>query len=252
MTSTPRRRRSASPRRVASGDGAARLMDFSADAETLARELLGMRLVRQADGRRISGRIVETEAYLGVVDEAAHSYNGRRTPRNDTMYHQGGVAYVYLIYGMHHCMNVVCRDAGDPQAVLIRAVEPVEGLDFMTPRRPAARRQVDLTSGPAKLAAAMDIDRRLDGADLITGDALWLETGEPVDSTEIARTPRIGIGYAGEWVDRPLRFAVATSSFVSGSKAALRAGRARSHFSAAADAAPDAASNGGTDAADGG
>lgn len=189
--------------------------DFSADSKTVARDLIGRRLVRIIDGRRVGGRIVETEAYLGVEDRAAHSYGGRRTARNEAMYLPGGHAYVYFIYGMHYCMNVVCAAADDPQAVLIRAIEPEEGIDLMSERRPKARRREDLTSGPAKLTSALAIDRGLNGASLVTGEALWIEPGRPVSPRRIVTGPRVGIGYAGRWARRPLRYADRRSSCVS-------------------------------------
>jgi DNA-3-methyladenine glycosylase len=187
---------------------------YQRDAETLARALLGRVLVRVLeDGTRLAGRIVETEAYLGVEDKAAHSYGGQRTPRNAAMWGPAGHAYVYFIYGMHFCMNVVARRAGDPQAVLLRALEPLEGLELMRGHRagriPAARlKPRDLCSGPARLCQALAIDRGLDHADLVTGNELFIERGRPVPPERILATPRIGIGYAEEWADKPLRFAV--------------------------------------------
>ncbi len=114
----------------------ARFNSFASDPVTVARRLLGQRLVRVTDGRRLSGTIVEVEAYLGADDRAAHTFNGRRTPRNQSMYLSGGHAYVYFTYGMHYCLNVVCGAPGDGVAVLVRAIEPTEGLDLMFARRP--------------------------------------------------------------------------------------------------------------------
>lgn len=191
------------------------------DPVSLARALLGQRLVRVlADGTRLAGRIVETEAYLGVVDRAAHSYGGRRTPRNAAMWGPAGRAYVYFVYGLHHCMNVVAEDVERPTAVLIRALEPLEGLESMRAhragRRPARRlRDTDLCSGPAKLAQALRLDRALDGADLVAGDALFLERGARVAPRRIVAAPRIGVAYAAEWADKPLRFYVAGNPHVS-------------------------------------
>ena len=194
---------------------------YARDAATLARALLGRRLVRVLDdGTRLAGRIVETEAYLGVQDRAAHSYGGRRTPRNAAMWGPAGHAYIYFVYGLHHCMNVVAQHAGRPEAVLIRALEPLEGLERMRTHRagkvPAERlRDTDLCSGPAKLAQALALDRALDGADLVTGHALFLERGAPVRRARIIAGPRIGVGYAGEWARKPLRFHVAGNAHVS-------------------------------------
>ena len=137
---------------------------FDDDPVTVARRLLGQRLVRIVRGHRFAGTIVEVEAYLGAIDRAAHTYGGRRTPRNESMYLGGGHAYVYFTYGKHYCVNVVCGPAGGGTAVLLRAIEPTEGLAAMGCRRIRARRETDLCSGPAKLTQAFDIDRALDGA----------------------------------------------------------------------------------------
>src|SRR5262245_36914071 len=119
---------------------APRFLDFDADPVTTARRLLGQELVHVVDGRRLAGRIVEVEAYLGPADRAAHSFGGRRSARNATMWAGGGRAYVYFVYGMHHCVNVVCGPAGSGTAVLLRALEPSEGIEEMFVRRPGARR----------------------------------------------------------------------------------------------------------------
>jgi DNA-3-methyladenine glycosylase len=185
---------------------------YARDAAVLARALLGQVLVRVLeDGTRLSGVIVETEAYLGVEDRAAHSFGGRRTARNAAMWGPAGHAYIYFIYGMHHCMNVVAEGPGEPSAVLLRALEPLEGIERMRRHRAgriaAARlRDIDLCSGPAKLAQALAIDRALDGADLVTGHALFIERGRRVPATRIVAAPRIGVGYAREWAHEPLRF----------------------------------------------
>jgi len=195
---------------------------FARDPVTLARALLGQRLVRVLeDGTRLAGRIVETEAYLGVEDRASHSCGGRRTPRNAAMWGPAGHAYIYFIYGLHHCMNVVAEGAEQPSAVLIRALEPLEGLEAMRKHRAgkvhAARLgDTDLCSGPAKLAQALRLDRNLDGADLVHGEALFLERGASVHRARIIATPRIGVDYAGEWAATALRFLEAGNPHVSG------------------------------------
>lgn len=194
---------------------------YQRDTVAVARGLLGQRLVRQrSDGTRLAGLIVETEAYLGPEDQAAHTKNGHRSARNESMYQQGGTGYVYFTYGMHHCINVVTRDARHPQAVLIRALQPcVDGpsLAAMAEQRPGAKRVTDLCSGPAKLCAALNIDRALDGCDLVGGDLLWLERARAraLATTRIASGPRVGVAYAGDWADRPLRFWVGGNRFVS-------------------------------------
>jgi len=190
---------------------------FQRDATTLARALLGQRLVRIDRGRRLAGIIVEVEAYLGVIDKAAHTYRGRRTPRNEAMYGEGGTAYVYFTYGLHHCLNVVAQTRDHPEAVLLRALEPTEGLDLMRRRRPAARREADLCSGPAKLCQALHIDRALNGLDLLRSDALFLEQTRQraLPRRQIEAGPRVGIDYAAEWRDKPLRFWVRANPHVS-------------------------------------
>ena len=181
---------------------------------TVARDLLGKLLVvPAADVERVSGIIVETEAYRGPLDRAAHSYGGRRTKRTEPMYAIGGTAYVFFVYGMYYQFNVVTHAAETPHAVLIRAVEPCEGLELMRKRR-HGQPDRNLTKGPGKLCIAMGIDRRLDGADLL-GQQVWLEDRSPVKRSQILSGPRIGIDYAGEWISKPWRFWIKDNPFVS-------------------------------------
>lgn len=196
---------------------------YSMDPESLAQRLIGAVLVRTTgDGDRLSGMIVETEAYLGVEDKAAHSYGGRRTARTEPMYHAPGTAYVYFTYGMHHCMNVVCGGVGEPVAVLLRALEPIEGVERMRANRSAGSkrrtqlRDIDLCSGPAKLCQAMGIDRSLSGHDLVGGGALCVEQhpNRPAELPLVV-SPRIGVGYAEEWAGKPLRWRLMGSRHVS-------------------------------------
>jgi len=181
---------------------------FRRDPETVARALLGQRLVSTVDGERTAGIIVETEAYLGVEDRAAHTWGGRRTERNRSMWGEGGHAYVYFVYGMHFCANVVTGAEGDPVAVLVRALRPVEGLEAMRRRRPAARRDADLCSGPARLCQALGVTRDLDGVDLVDGSVLFLERERrrAMPARLIGVGPRVGVDYAGDWAHRHLRF----------------------------------------------
>lgn len=194
-------------------------------SEQLAKGLIGRLLIRHVGGHLLAGRIVETEAYAGMKDRASHAFGGRRTARNEAMYAREGTAYVYFTYGMHHCMNVVCGEEGVPLAVLIRALEPMEGLETMRELRRAKRRTSEiedrhLCSGPARLCQAMGIDRRQNGLDLVSSEEIWIaEPGpqlERIPTRAIVRTPRIGIAYAGDWVHKPLRFVVANSPYVSG------------------------------------
>ena len=190
---------------------------YRRETVTVARDLLGQRLVRVLDGQRLAGLIVETEAYLGVADRAAHTFGGRRTARVASMWLDGGHAYVYFTYGMHHCVNLTAGEAGVPEAILIRSLEPTEGLDVMRGRRVKAKRDTDLCSGPGKLCEAMAIDRGLDGRDVTRGGELYVERARvaPLRDGSLRVGPRVGIGAAGEWVDRPLRFVLAGSLHVS-------------------------------------
>jgi len=182
---------------------------------TVARDLLGRLLVVPATDRaRVSGIIVETEAYRGPQDRASHAYGGRRTDRTRTMYAIGGTAYVYFVYGMYHQFNVVTNLEDVPHAVLVRALEPVEGIGLMRKRR-RGRSDQSLTNGPGKLCIALGIDRKLDGADLL-GDRVWIEEGRgPIAPSAIAVGRRIGIDYAEAWVDKPWRFWIRNNPFVS-------------------------------------
>jgi DNA-3-methyladenine glycosylase len=181
---------------------------------TVARELLGKLLVvPAARGRRVSGKIVEVEAYRGPHDRAAHSYGGRRTKRTETMYGVGGTAYVFFVYGMYYQFNVVTGAAETPHAVLIRAVEPVEGIEQMRKRR-QGQPDHNLSNGPGKLCIALGIDRQLDAADLL-GHTVWIEDGEKIPRSQIAAGPRVGIDYAEDWVDKPWRFWIRDNACVS-------------------------------------
>ena len=181
---------------------------------TISRELLGKLLVvPDQQGRRVSGKIVEVEAYRGPKDRASHAYGGRRTKRTETMYQVGGHAYVYFVYGMYNQFNVVTNAMDIPHAILVRALEPVEGIELMRIRR-GAHTDRNLTSGPGKLCIAMGIDRDLDRADL-TGGRVWLEEYEKVPRSKIATGPRIGIDYAEDWVEKPWRFWIKGNQFVS-------------------------------------
>jgi DNA-3-methyladenine glycosylase len=211
---------------------------YDRSAETVARDLLGRWLVRETSAGRRVLRLVETEAYLGRDDPASHAYRGE-TARNRSMFGEGGRAYVYFVYGMHFCVNVVCGPAGLPHAVLLRAGEPVEGAGLMLAARGiepgGAPRAV--AGGPARLCDALAIDRGLDGADLRRGE-LRLVAGEPVGDEEVVRGPRIGVDYAGEAAGWPLRFGVAGSAALSRpfTSSSARAGRGRRRRASAAGA----------------
>ena len=184
------------------------------DVLTVARDLLGKLLVVPGpNGERVSGKIVEVEAYRGPEDRASHAYGERRTKRTETMYRSGGVAYVYFVYGMYYQFNVVSGAEDVPHAILVRALEPVEGVEIMRARR-HSHPDHNLTNGPGKLCIAMGIDRQLNGADLL-GQQVWLEEFENISPRSIARGPRIGIDYAQEWIDKPWRFWIRDNPFVS-------------------------------------
>lgn len=189
----------------------------------VARELLGRTLVRRtAEGERLAGRIVETEAYE-PGDPASHGYR-RKTARNATMFGPPGRLYVYFTYGNHWMMNVVTRSSGEGSAVLVRALEPLEGLEAM-----AMHRGLDhppaLCSGPGKLAQALAVDRSLDGADLVRGREVWIEAGSPVDPSAVTTSRRVGVN-AG--ADRPWRYVVRGDPFVSRGRPGPAAPRPRS------------------------
>lgn len=190
----------------------------------VARQLLGKVMVRDARGGRVSGRIVEVEAYRGPEDRAAHSHRGHRSRRNEAMYGPPGHAYVYMIYGVHHCVNAVCQPPGVPEAVLIRALEPLEGLELMARRRglvlggPAtldAGVVAKLCRGPGVLCRALDVDRQLNGADLTRGPLRILEAPS-VPRRLVRSSARIGVAYAGKHAARRWRFFLAGHACVSG------------------------------------
>lgn len=196
---------------------------FEQDTKTVAQELLGQRLVHSVNGERLSGIIVETEAYLGAEDPACHTFKYRRTVRNESMYLDGGHAYIYLIYGLHYCFNVVTRTSEFPEAVLVRAIEPLEGIKTMQRHRAlkSAKKNKDgipleLTNGPGKLCSALKIDRSCDGLRL-NQQPLLIEKfrRSKLTESEFISSPRIGVDYAGNAAKWPLRFSLRGNPFVS-------------------------------------
>ena len=193
------------------------------DTLQITRELLGKILVVPCEtGERVSGMIVEAESYLGAQDKAAHSYGNRRTSRTEMMFAIGGTAYVFFIYGMYFQFNVVVGEKDVPHAVLIRAVEPTEGIEIMRERRSVKKGKnlisktpdKNLTSGPGKLCIALGIDKTFNGENLL-GEKVWLEEGKTFSDSEIASGKRIGIDYAEEFIEKPWRFWVKDNLFVS-------------------------------------
>jgi DNA-3-methyladenine glycosylase len=189
---------------------------YQRPAEVVARDLLGRWVVRRLGAETLILRLVEVEAYLGAPDRASHAWNGRRTPRNASLYLAGGHAYVYFIYGMHWCLNAVTGDAGVGSAVLLRAGEPVAGEERMRANRclAAPPRPGDVGGGPGKLCQALAVDRSFDGQRLDAGP-LQLAAGEPVAAAAVATGPRIGVAYAGAAAAWPLRFAISGNLHIS-------------------------------------
>jgi len=203
--------KNAAPRARRSHLGQPLSSDFYArDTEIVARELLGAVLECRSDEGIVAARIVETEAYLGEHDLACHAASGR-TARTEPLYGRPGIAYVYFIYGMYWCFNAVTRAEHEPSAVLVRAVEPLVGIDLMRARRPKVRRDVDLTNGPGKLCLALGIDGRHNNVSL-DKPPLSIRVGEPVADSDVTITPRIGITQCADW---PLRWFVTDSPYVS-------------------------------------
>jgi DNA-3-methyladenine glycosylase len=181
---------------------------------TVSKELLGKILVHESSEGATKGRIVETEAYMGPEDQAAHSSGGRRTARNEVMYGQKGHAYVYFIYGMYFCFNITAGNMpSKPEAVLIRAIEPVEGEDLMKKRR-GSKQEKNLTNGPGRLCMAMDISKAQNKLNL-TAPPFYVEDASPVTQTDIVEATRIGVDYGGEWKNKPWRFYIKGNRFVS-------------------------------------
>lgn len=183
---------------------------YNRDTELVARDLLGTVLQCKTDEGVTSGIIVETEAYVGEHDEACHAFAGL-TKRTAPLYGKPGTSYVYFIYGMYWCFNAVTREQGLPSAVLIRAVEPFQGIDLMRRRRPRAKREADLTNGPGKLCLALGIGRRMNELSLQRGP-LVIRSGVELPDSEVEITPRIGITKAVDW---PLRWIVKGNPYVS-------------------------------------
>lgn len=191
------------------------------NALNLAKSLLGKVLVREIDGKILKGKIVETEAYIGAIDKASHAYNGKRTERTETLFHEGGVAYVYFIYGMYHCFNVITNKTDVAEGVLIRGIEPLNELDYISNVRfkkdfsELKKDQIKgLTNGPGKLCLAYSIDKSINGKELFNKGEIYIEEGDDTE-LEIVETTRIGIDYAEEAKDFLWRFYVKDNIYVS-------------------------------------
>jgi len=185
------------------------------DVVLIAKELLGKYLMTNIGGKITGGRIVETEAYAGTTDRASHAYNNRRTNRTEIMYAEAGTAYVYLCYGIHHLFNVVTNSKDVPHAILIRALEPTDGLNTMLKRRLAAEVKPPLTTGPGTLSQALGICTTMSGEDL-QGNKIWIEDrGDKLADNDIIASKRVGVKYSREDAHRLYRFWIKNNKWVS-------------------------------------
>jgi DNA-3-methyladenine glycosylase len=188
------------------------------DVVRISKELLGKFLYTNIDGKLTGGMIVETEAYHGPEDKASHAFNNKRTPRTENFFHEGGVSYVYLCYGIHYLFNVITNKKDIPHAILIRAIEPTEGIDIMLERRKKTKAGPDLTAGPGSLTMALGINSKHNDLSLL-GNTIWLEDKQiEFKKNEIIASPRVGIDYAEEWAIKPWRFRVKDNPWTSKAK----------------------------------
>jgi len=185
------------------------------DVVLIARELIGKIIVTKFNGQITSGRIVETEAYIGFTDRASHSYGGKRTARNEYMYAEAGTAYVYICYGMHHLFNVVTNKKNIPDAVLIRAVDPLCGIDIMLKRSGKAESGSSITKGPGNAAKALGISKNHSGVNLLSNEIYIIDDGHVFEDALLGVSSRIGIGNTGDAALKPYRFYVKGNRFVS-------------------------------------
>jgi DNA-3-methyladenine glycosylase len=188
---------------------------LGSDVVSISKSLLGKYLFTCIDGLLTGGYIIETEAYNGVVDKASHAFGNRQTPRTQIMFGEGGIAYIYLCYGIHEMLNVVTSVAGQPHAILIRAIEPTTGIDIMQARRNMTAVKPNITAGPGSVAKALGITRKINGISM-QSDTLWIEDkGLNFTNEQIATVPRIGVAYAGVDALLPYRFYVKGNIYVS-------------------------------------
>lgn len=195
---------------------------YNRDTLIVAKELLGKVLVRKIDGVTLKGRIVETEAYIGAIDKASHAYGGRRTNRTETLYDEPGTSYVYSIYGMYYCLNLISEEKDVAGGVLIRGIEPLEGFEEMSKLR--YKKSLDelsnyekknFSNGPSKLCMALGIDKRDNGINTISSEELYVEEDTEFHEIEIVESKRIGIDYAEEARDFLWRFYIKDNKFIS-------------------------------------
>lgn len=186
------------------------------DVVLIAKELIGKIIVTNLGGTKTTGRIVETEAYIGITDRASHSYAGKRTARNEHMYSAPGTAYVYICYGTHHLFNIVCNEINIPDAVLIRAVQPLTGTGIMLQRAGKQKAGNTLTKGPGNAARALGISKIHSGISLLGNEIYLTDDGTVTPSDLVASSKRIGIESSGDAVSKPYRFYIKGNPFVSG------------------------------------
>jgi len=203
----------------AKGDHSTSLLHLlvSTDVEYIAQRLLGSTIITEIDGMIASAVIVETEAYKAPDDKGSHAYGNKRTARTNTLFENPGTAYVYLCYGIHHLFNIVSGPEGVAHATLIRAVEPIEGIDTMMRRRGQSKEGKNISNGPGKLSQALGIDRTYNGCDLLSGDSLiQIKLPDtPIATKDIIKSPRVGIAYAEECALWPWRFRIKDNAWTS-------------------------------------
>ncbi len=187
------------------------------DVIQISKDLLGKELVTNFDGKICSGYIVETEAYAGITDKASHAYGGKFTKRTQTMYLEGGTCYVYLCYGIHSLFNIVTNVSGIPHAVLIRAIQPIKGIDTMFERRPESKSERNLANGPGSLSKALGIST-INNELQLDSNQIWLEEGLKITNNKIIASPRVGVAYAKEDALLPYRFRIKDNPFCSPAK----------------------------------
>jgi DNA-3-methyladenine glycosylase len=191
----------------------------SEDVVSISKALLGKVLCTNIDGAYTSGVIVETEAYHGPEDKASHAFGMRRTARTEPMFGRAGVTYIYLCYGIHHLFNIDTAPTGTPHAILVRAVEPLDGIDIMLRRRGMQTLQPRLTSGPGSMSAALGLTTALSGQDLQKRNSpVWIEDGKVLSRSDVIASPRVGVAYAAEWAEKPWRFRIRDNRWTSPAK----------------------------------
>ena len=183
----------------------------------ISRELLGKVLCTNYNGKLTSGIIVETEAYAGVIDKASHAYNNKKTNRTKIMYDSGGIAYIYLCYGIHHLFNVITNSKNIPHAILIRAIEPINGIETMLTRRNKKNKDYTLTSGPGSLTKALGITINDSGKSLMS-NLIWIENQKNINENNVISSPRVGIQYAKDDISNPWRYRIKNNPWTSPAK----------------------------------